>query len=57
MDARTYFPMLHEHAHSSGGKARRILTEPTPEQWRAVLPGHNSIAWIVWHIARGEEWG
>jgi hypothetical protein len=21
-----------------------------------VLPEHNSIAWIVWHIARGEDW-
>ncbi len=20
-------------------------------------PGHNSIAWIIWHIARGEDWG
>jgi DinB superfamily len=48
--------MLHEYAHSHGGKARRILAEPTPEQWRVVLPGHNSIAWIVWHIARGEDW-
>jgi hypothetical protein len=49
--------MLHEHAHSTGGKPRRVLAEPTPEQRRAVLPGHNSIAWIVWHIARGEDWG
>jgi hypothetical protein len=57
MDAREYYLMLHEHAHSTGGKPRRVLAEPTPEQWRAVLPGHNSIAWIVWHIARGEDWG
>jgi hypothetical protein len=56
VDARTYFLMLHEHAHGRG-KAARILADPTPEQWRAVLPGHNSIAWIVWHIARGEDWG
>jgi hypothetical protein len=20
-------------------------------------PGHNSIAWCVWHIAYGEDWG
>jgi hypothetical protein len=56
MDARTYFLMLHEEAHFSG-KARRVFEVPTPEQWRAMLPGHNSIAWCVWHIAYGEDWG
>jgi hypothetical protein len=48
--------MLHEEAHSRG-KAARVFTVPTPEQWRALLPGHNSVAWNVWHIARGEDWG
>jgi hypothetical protein len=23
---------------------------------RIVPPGHNSIAWLIWHIARGEDW-
>jgi hypothetical protein len=55
MDARTYFLLLHEEAHWAG-KARRIFGLPTPEQWRATLPGHNSIAWCVWHIAAGEDW-
>lgn len=55
MDAQTYCLMLHEHAHFRG-KAARVLGEPTPAQWRTVLPGHNSIAWIVWHVARGEDW-
>ena len=55
MDARTYFLLLHEEAHWSG-KARRVFELPTPAQWRAVLPGHNSIAWCVWHIAAGEDW-
>jgi hypothetical protein len=55
MDARTYFLLLHEEAHWAG-KARRIFELPTPEQWRATLPGHNSIAWCVWHIAAGEDW-
>jgi len=55
MDARTYFLMLHEHAHTRG-KVSRVLTGATQEQWRAVLPGHNSVAWIVWHVARGEDW-
>jgi hypothetical protein len=56
MDARTYFLLLHEEAHWTG-KARRVFRVPTPEQWRMTLPGHNSIAWCVWHIAYGEDWG
>jgi hypothetical protein len=56
MDARTYFLMLHEEAHWTG-KARRVFEIPTQDQWRLVLPGHNSIAWCVWHIAYGEDWG
>jgi hypothetical protein len=55
MDARTYFLLLHEEAHT-WGKARRIFSVPTPDQWRTVLPGHNSIAWCIWHIAHGEDW-
>ena len=55
MDARTYFLMLHEDAHWTG-KARRVFEIPTPDQWRMTLPGHNSIAWCVWHIAYGEDW-
>src|SRR5262245_29709828 len=55
MDARDYFLILHEEAHTRGA-ARSVFTVPTPEQWRAVLPGHNSIAWNVWHIAREEDW-
>ena len=34
-----------------------MLNLPSPEQMRVKLPGHNSIAWIIWHIARGEDWG
>ena len=56
MDARAYFLLLHEEAHT-WGMTRRLFSVPTPEQWRAVLPGHNSIAWCIWHIARGEDWG
>ena len=55
MDVRTYFLLLHEEAHWTG-KARRVFDVPTPEQCRAVLPGHNSIAWCIWHIAIGEDW-
>jgi hypothetical protein len=56
MDARTYFLLLHEEAHWTA-KSRRIFEVPTPDQWRAVLPGHNSIAWCIWHLAYGEDWG
>ena len=42
MDARTYFLILREHCHTRG-KAARVVTLPTPELWRTVLPGHNSI--------------
>ncbi len=56
MDARTYFLLLLEEAHWSG-KARRVFGVPTPDEWRTTLPGHNSVAWCVWHIAAGEDWG
>jgi hypothetical protein len=56
MDARTYFLLLHEEAHWNG-KARRVFGVPTPDEWRTTLPGHNSVAWCVWHIAYGEDWG
>ena len=55
MDARAYFLLLLEEAHWTG-KARRVFGVPTPAEWRVVLPGHNSVAWCVWHIAYGEDW-
>ena len=55
MDARDYFLMLLEEAHWTG-KARRVFGVPTPDEWRVVLPGHNSVAWCVWHTASGEDW-
>lgn len=33
-----------------------MLELPTPEQMRQIPAGHNSIAWCLWHIARGEDW-
>ena len=56
MDARAYFLTLYDHAHGAvPGPARRLLEEPTPAQLRAVPPGHNSLAWLIWHIARGQD--
>ena len=57
MDARDYYLALYEHTHFvRHGKAQLVLDDPSPAQMRTVLPDHNAIAWIVWHIARGEEW-
>jgi hypothetical protein len=57
MDARDYYLALYDHTHFvRHGKAQLVLDDPTPDQWRIVLPDHNAIAWIVWHIARGEDW-
>ena len=57
MDARDLFLMLYRDAHGqTPGAARRILNQPTPEQIRVKPPGHNSLAWIVWHLAREEDW-
>jgi len=57
MDARSYFLTLHQHSHGDiPGLGSWMLNLPTPEQMRVNLPGHNSIAWIIWHIARGEDW-
>ena len=62
MDARDMFLQQHSAVHSAavGGNkasaAERTLTGLTDEQMR-VRPREdlNSIAWLVWHIARGED--
>jgi hypothetical protein len=57
MDARDYYLALYDHTHFvRNGKAQRVLDDPSPAQLRFVLADHNSIAWIIWHIARGEDW-
>jgi len=57
VDARDYYLALYDHTHFVRyGKAQLVLDDPSPEQWRSVLPDRNSIAWIVWHVARGEDW-
>jgi hypothetical protein len=57
MDARDYYLALYDHTHFvRHGKAQLVLDDPSPAQMRAVVPDHNSIAWIVWHVARGEDW-
>jgi hypothetical protein len=55
LDARDYFLTLHQRCHTLDN-GRRVLETASDALWRTVLDGHNSIAWLVWHIARGEDW-
>jgi hypothetical protein len=55
MDIREFFLYLHDATHFTG-KAAWTLDEAMVPHYRTVLPGHNSIAWLLWHIARGEDW-
>lgn len=55
MDARDLFLYLHHAVHFTG-KAQWTLDPAMQVHHRTVLPGHNSIAWCIWHIARGEDW-
>jgi len=55
MDTRAYFLRLYEGTHFEG-KAKWTLDQSMVAHYRTVLPDHNSVAWYIWHIARGEDW-
>ncbi len=55
MDVRDFFLYLHHATHFTG-KAQWTLDEAMVPHYRTVLQGHNSVAWCLWHIARGEDW-
>ena len=55
MDIRDFTLYLHHATHFTG-KAAWTLEKPMIPYYRTVLPGHNSVAWLLWHIARGEDW-
>jgi hypothetical protein len=55
MDIREFYLYLHHATHFTG-KAAWTLDEAMTVHYRTVLPDHNSIAWLLWHIARGEDW-
>lgn len=55
LDARDYYLELYDHTHFQG-KAKIVLGIDRATYGRTVLPEHNSVAWIIWHIARGEDW-
>jgi DinB superfamily len=51
MDAREFFLIHHEQVHSQ----RELLQGLSDEQMRLRPNGLNSVAWIVWHMARCED--
>ncbi len=55
LDVRDYYLALYYHAHSKGRR-----NGPSMRPWSVTtgpcLPGHNSVAWLLWHNARGEDW-
>ena len=54
MDACQFFLLRHQPVHSNVTKS--LLTEITDEQIRCrPVQGINTIAWIVWHMARAED--
>jgi hypothetical protein len=55
LDTRDFFLYLH-HSNHFTGKAAWTLAEPMVAHYRTALPEHNSVAWLLWHIARGEDW-
>src|ERR671910_384064 len=55
MDLRDFFLYLHHATHFTG-KAAWTLDAAMVPHYRTVLPEHNSVAWNLWHIARGEDW-
>lgn len=55
MDIRDFFLYLHRSTHYTG-KAEWALDPAMIPHYRTVLPGHNSVAWTIWHNARGEDW-
>jgi DinB family protein len=55
MDAAQFFLLRYEPLH--GMMADRVLNGLTDAQLRARPQGQNSIAWLLWHVARAEDIG
>jgi hypothetical protein len=55
MDAAQFFLLRHEPLH--GMMTDRLLAELTDDHLRARPQGQNSIAWLLWHVARAEDIG
>ena len=63
MDALEFFALRYDNVHTV--LTSRLLDGLTDEQLRQRPHGVNSIAWLLWHLARcedviptpGEHWG
>jgi hypothetical protein len=55
MDAAEFFLLRYEPLH--GMMTDRVLVDLTDAQLRARPQGQNSIAWLLWHVARAEDIG
>ena len=55
MNAAQFFLLRYEPLH--GIMTDRVLAELTDAQLRARPHGQNSIAWLLWHVARAEDIG
>jgi hypothetical protein len=55
MDAAQFFLLRYEPLH--GMMTDRLLVELTDAQLRTRPSGQNSIAWLLWHVARAEDIG
>jgi hypothetical protein len=53
MDAREFFLRHHAQVHSQ--VAREFLQDLSDEQMRLRPNSLNSLAWLVWHMARCED--
>ena len=55
MDAAQFFLLRYEPLH--GMMTDRLLADLGEAELRARPQGQNSIAWLLWHVARGEDLG
>jgi hypothetical protein len=55
MDAAQFFLLRHEPLHAL--MTDRVVADLTDAHFRARPHGLNSIAWLLWHVARGEDIG
>jgi len=55
MDAAQFLLLRHEPLH--GMMTDRLLADVSEAQLRARPHGQNSLAWLLWHVARGEDIG
>jgi hypothetical protein len=53
MDARHVLLAAHRNPH--GRTADFVCNGLTEEQLRHSAPGHNSVVWLLWHLARSED--